>query len=111
MKNVFDLKICQIKNIFHKLIFDLKICQIGQKLGLVDSELDSRSKGCGFESYTRWKWCQSYARSIKVYPILVHSIIEKKKFENTGSQMGHTKKIFKKLSLFTCEKKDLSDWT
>jgi hypothetical protein len=34
------------------------------------------------------------ARSIKVYPnaILVHSIIEKKKFENTSSQMGHTKK-------------------
>jgi len=28
------------------------------------------------------------------YPVLVHSIIGKK--ENTGSQMGHTKKIFKK---------------
>jgi len=28
------------------------------------------------------------------YPILVHSIIEKK--ENTGSQMGPIKKIFKK---------------
>jgi hypothetical protein len=28
------------------------------------------------------------------YPILVHSIIDKK--ENTGSQMGHTKKIFNK---------------
>jgi len=30
-------------------------------------------------------------------PILVHTIIEKN--ENTGSQMGHTKKIFKKTSL------------
>jgi len=27
------------------------------------------------------------------YPILVHSMIEKK--ENTGSQMGHTKTIYK----------------
>jgi len=29
-----------------------------------------------------------------LHPILVNSIIEKK--ENTGSQMGHTKKIIKK---------------
>jgi len=64
----------------------------GRKPGLVDSELDSQSKGRAFESYTRWKWCQSQARSIKIYPILVHSIIEENKFENTGSQMGHTKK-------------------
>jgi len=70
---------------------------LGRKPGLVDIELDSRSKGQRFESYNRWKWCQSHARLIKVYPILVHSIIEKKEFENTGSQMGHTKKIFKKL--------------
>jgi hypothetical protein len=70
------------------------ISNAGQKPGLVDSELYSRLKGRGFKSYTRWKWCQSHARSITVYPILVHSIIEKKKFENTGSQMGHTKKIF-----------------
>jgi len=47
-----------------------------------------------------WKWCQSHVRSIKVYPILVHSIIEKKKVENTGSQMGHTKKLKKKPSKF-----------
>jgi len=68
-----------------------------RKPGIVDSKLDSRSKGSAFESNTRWKWCQSHARSIKVYPILVHSIIEQKKFENTGSQMGHNKKnIFKK---------------
>jgi len=31
-----------------------------------------------------------------LHPILVHSIIEKK--ENTGSQMGHTKKIILKKS-------------
>jgi hypothetical protein len=29
-----------------------------------------------------------------LHPILVHSLLEKK--ENIGSQMGHTKKIFKK---------------
>jgi len=40
---------------------------------------------------------------IKVYPILVHSIIEEKKFENTGSQIGHTKKKYLK-------KKFLKDW-
>ncbi len=65
----------------------------GQKPGLVDSELDSESKGRAFESYTRWKWCQSHARLIKVYTILVHSIIEENKFENTGSQMGAHQKI------------------
>jgi hypothetical protein len=32
-----------------------------------------------------------------LHPILAHSIIEKK--ENTGSQMGHNKKIFKKGSV------------
>jgi len=30
-------------------------------------------------SYIKWKWCQSHARSIKVYAILVHSTIEKRK--------------------------------
>jgi len=35
-----------------------------------------------------------------LHPILVHSIIEKK--ENTGSQMGHTKKIIlKHLTIFS----------
>jgi len=42
-------------------------------------------------SNARWKWCQSHARidsCTQSWP--VHSIIEKK--ENTGSQMGRTKK-------------------
>jgi len=34
----------------------------GRKPGLVDSKLDSRSKGRAFESYTKWKWSQSHAR-------------------------------------------------
>jgi hypothetical protein len=38
-----------------------------------------------------------------LHPILVHSIIEKK--ENTGSQMGHTKKIFKKRKCLKEQKK------
>jgi hypothetical protein len=62
-----------------KIVSVAKTSAGGRKPGLVDSKLDSRSKGRGFESYTRWKWCQSHARLIKVYPILVHSIIEKKR--------------------------------
>jgi len=68
-----------------------------RKPGLVDSKLDSRLKGRGFESHpildkngvkTMPGWLK--------YPILDHSMIEKK--ENTGSQMGHTKnKIFKNI--------------
>jgi len=59
----------------------------GRKPGLVDSKLDSRS----------WVRILSHpildGNGVKTmpdrlnYPILVHSIIEKK--ENTGSQMGH----------------------
>jgi len=48
----------------------------------VDTKIDSRSKGRGsnfVSSYTKWKWFQSHARAIKVCPILVHSIIEKRK--------------------------------
>jgi len=69
---------------------------IGRKPGLVDIKLHSQSKGRGFESYTRWKWCQSHARSIKVYPILVHSIIEKRKLKIQVAKWGTPKKILKK---------------
>jgi len=66
----------------------------------VDNKLDSRWKGGGW-----WVPILSHTRldgnGVKAmpgwlkYPILVHSIIEKK--ENTGNQMGHTKKkYFKK---------------
>ncbi len=45
----------------------------GQRAGLVVSELNSWSKGCGFKScliqYTRWKWDQSHWF---LHPILVH---------------------------------------
>ncbi len=66
----------------------------------MDSKLESRSKGRAFESYTRWKWSQS-----KVNPILVHSIIEEKKFES--SQMGHTKK--NRIYLKTTEVKSIAN--
>jgi len=61
----------------------------------VDSKLDSRSKGCGFKSHPilDGNGVKTMPGQLK-YPIMVHSMIEKK--ENTGSQMGHTKnKMFK----------------
>jgi len=65
----------------------------GRLSGLVVSELDSRSKGCGFESrliqHTRWKWVKPILGSI---PAPSSGLCSKKK-KNTGSQMGHTKKI------------------
>ncbi len=47
-------------------------------------------------SYTRWKWCQSHARSIKVpNPGKFNTVFDKR--ENTGGQIGHTKKYLKKI--------------
>jgi len=68
--------------------------KLGWKPGLVDSKLDSGLKGCGFESclilyVLDGNGVITMPGRLK-YPILVHSIIEKK--ENTGSKMGHTKK-------------------
>jgi hypothetical protein len=60
----------------------------------VDSKLDSRLKGRRFESYTKWKWCQSHARSIKVYPIQVHSIIEKINLKIQVAKWGTPKNIY-----------------
>ncbi len=63
----------------------------GRKPGLVDSKLDSRPKGRGFESHPilDGNGVKTMPGRLK-YPILVHLMIEKK--ENTGSRMGHTKK-------------------
>jgi len=55
-------------------------------------ELNSQSKGCGFESrliHTRWKWGQSHARSNSCSQFFV--TVEKKE-KNTGGQMGTPKK-------------------
>jgi len=51
----------------------------GQKPGLVDSKLDSRSKGRGFESHPilDGNGVKTMPGRLKC-PILVHSIIEKK---------------------------------
>jgi hypothetical protein len=64
----------------------------------VDSKLDSRSKGRGFQSCLiiyelDGNGVKTMPCRLK-YPILVHSIIEKR--ENTDGQMGHTKKNKKK---------------
>ena len=56
------------------------------------SELDSRSKGCGFESrliqHTRWKWGKSHARIDSCTQFWLKLKIQK----NVGSQMRHTDK-------------------
>jgi len=56
----------------------------GRKPGLVDSKLDSQSKGRGFKSHPilDGNGVKTMPGRLK-YPILVHSMIEKK--ENTGS--------------------------
>ncbi len=59
--------------------------------GLVDIKLDSRSKGRGFKSHPilDGNGVKTMPGRLK-YPILVHSLIEKK--ENTGGQMGLNQK-------------------
>ena len=63
----------------------------GRKSGLVGSELDSRSKGRGFESCPLLD-----GNDIKVMPGSIpekHPILVRtEKERNTGSQTGHTKK-------------------
>jgi len=50
-------------------------------------------------SYTRWKWCQSHASSIKVpNPGSFITVFVKK--ENTSSQMGTQKKKYLKKLFF-----------
>jgi hypothetical protein len=67
----------------------------GRKSGLVVSELDSRSKGCGFKSRlfqnTRWKWSTFKAMPGSIPAPNSGSFVEKeKKQENIGSQMEQT---------------------
>jgi len=72
----------------------------GHQSSLVVSEIDSRLKGCRFEShliqYTRWKWGQTI-------PATIFGSLYKRK-ENTGRQMGHTKKYWKELDYHYCQK-------
>ncbi len=69
---------------------------VGRQSGLVVSEFDSRSKGCGFKScliqYTRCKWCHTMPESISV----PSSGSFENKNKNTGSQMRHTNKKYLK---------------
>jgi len=63
----------------------------GQKSDLVVSELDSRLEGCGFKSHPILD-----GNGGKAMPAPNPSSFNNWKKENTGSQMGHTKKIFYK---------------
>jgi len=63
-----------------------------RKPGLVDSKLVSRLKGRGFKSHLSENDVKVMPGQLK-YPILFPSIIEQKQKENTGSRMGHTKRI------------------
>jgi hypothetical protein len=65
---------------------------IWRKAGQVVSELDSRSKSCGFDSRliqnTTWKWA-----TFKAMPGLIpapNSGLFMEKYENVGSKMGQT---------------------
>jgi len=63
-----------------------------RKLWSCSRALGSRLKGRWFDPNARWKWFQSHARIDSCTQSWF--IKELKKNENTGSQMGHTKKIF-----------------